>query len=908
MARDHLSLQEIEWLAESTWPARPGAQTEEARLHLGGCELCKGLMQMYEEFPRRLEQLKAPGEERGGPNCPSESAWWDVATGLLPESRAAELLEHSTHCDACALLLRQATQDFADEVTEEEITQISALSSAQEEWQQSLAQRLSATESGRGKRGTVLAPVAPWLRGLADWFSWQPRSVFRYAWAYAAAAILLVVAGVWLVQTRHEPSREPSVDQLIADAYTEQRPFELRIPGAAYGPVRQERGGERSAFAEPAGLLKAKYLIKERLAARPDDEAWLAASGRIELLEGHYDEAIRTFGRLLNAHPDSPPLLTDLATAYFERAESADRAVDYGQSIELLGRVLAKKPDDPLALFNRAIALERMYAYSEATRDWEHYLRVDPSGNWDAEAKRRLSELQEKMKARDGPAALLQRDPAAATPLLRARARDQSISPKSWPPSFDEEYLDLAVRQWLPTLYVSADSSNEQGWRREQNAWDALTATADVLRAQHSDSWLADLLRELPDDSAPPSAAEPFVKGLDFLGRAARANASGDPDSAQPLAESAARLFRKAKSNAGYLRAREEIIYSMVRASGKVQACIQAASQQIQETKLELYPWLHEQAILWDAACQGFAGNLGVAEQLSERALGVAKTTGYSGQYLRSVLFASGFLRSTDRDWQDTRTGLQSFWEELHNPFHGYQFYGELAVLAEEGEQRYLALQLYREALKMIERTPDLSFRAVAHYHVAVAAMKVQNLPEAETEFRITNEQFARNSASATSRFYRALAEVQLAAVAIQQGHLELAAERLEQARPLLVPLSSTENRFRYYRTLGELQFRRGKLPEAEQALRSAVNIAEIDLSSLRTDADRLAWERDSGPAYRMLVELYARRRESAFRALEVWEGYRASSLRSPARSFSARKNSILRTWTPTLTKVSGSA
>jgi len=44
-------------------------------------------------------------------------------------------------------------------------------------------------------------------------------------------------------------------------------PFELRITGAAYGPVRQERGGERSAFAEPAGLLKAKYVIKERLAA-----------------------------------------------------------------------------------------------------------------------------------------------------------------------------------------------------------------------------------------------------------------------------------------------------------------------------------------------------------------------------------------------------------------------------------------------------------------------------------------------------------------------------------------------------------------------------------------------------------------------------------------------------------------
>jgi len=385
LARDHLSLEEIEWLAESSRHTRPAAQTEEARLHLDRCEFCQGLVKMYEE-------LKAPGEERGGPNCAAESDWWYVATGLQPESRAAELLEHSTRCDACALLLRQATEDFTDEVTEQEITQISALPSAQKEWQQSLAQRLSATESGRS---APVTPVGRWMRDLADCVSRQSRNVFRYAWAYAAAAIVLLAAGAWLLQMR----RDSPIDQLIANAYTEQRPFEMRIAGAAYGPVRQERAGERSAFAEPASLLRAKYVIKERLAGRPDDEAMLAASGRVELLEGHYDEAIRTFGRLLDAHPDSPPLLIDLATAYFQRAEVVDRAVDYGQSIELFGRVLAKKPDDTLALFNRAIALERMYAYNEAIRDWEHYLRVDPGGNWGTEAQRRLSELREKVKA-----------------------------------------------------------------------------------------------------------------------------------------------------------------------------------------------------------------------------------------------------------------------------------------------------------------------------------------------------------------------------------------------------------------------------------------------------------------------------------------------------------------------------
>src|SRR5262249_4551224 len=137
-----------------------------------------------------------------------------------------------------------------------------------------------------------------------------------------------------------------SIDHLIASAYAERRPFEPRIAGADHSPVRQQRSGESSAFAEPADLLRAKYLIKERLSARPNDKTMLVASGKVELLEGRYDEAIRTFGPLLDAQPDSTSLLTDLATAYFQRAVATDRAVDYGETIELLGRSLAKKPDD----------------------------------------------------------------------------------------------------------------------------------------------------------------------------------------------------------------------------------------------------------------------------------------------------------------------------------------------------------------------------------------------------------------------------------------------------------------------------------------------------------------------------------------------------------------------------------
>jgi len=872
LARDHLDLHELACLAEGSrtdrGTLRDQAQIEDARQHWGKCGPCQRLVEMYGDLQRRFGPAGASTATPAGADCPSEFKWWRLASGVLSESETVRLLEHSDSCDSCAPLLKRAMLDFVEEESEEESAYVGSLQSAQPEWQRSMAQRLIGAQPGR-KKGRSATTSGGWLQNLADRFAF-----LRPGWAYAGLAIALVAGVTWFVHSR----REPSVDHLIANAYTQQRPFELRIAGAGYGPVRKLRGPKNSTFAQPADLLRAEILIKERLAAKPNDLETLAASGRVELLEGNYDEAIRTFGRLLDAQPNSPALLTDLATAYFQRAAGTGRAADSGQSIELLGRALAKNPDEPLALFNRAIALEGIFAYNEAIRDWEHYLRLDPSSAWADEARSRLGELQKKIKARDGPAAMLQSDPIAAVPLLRARADSQSTSPTAWPASLDEEYLDLAVRQWLAALYISADSSDQQQWRRQAGVWDALTAVAAVLRSRHSDPWLTDVLRESPADSAPKNAAESYVKALDLLSQATKANAAGDPDSARPLAESAARLFRAARSDPGYLRAREEIIYSHVRAA-RVHECIETAEQQLREVKLPTYPWLQGQAILWDATCQGYAGNFGLAEKLSDQAFALTEKTGYSGQHLRSVLFASGFLRSSDRNWQYTRDGLQKFWDELHNPFHAYESYLELAILADEAEQRYLAIHLYREAVEMIEKTPDRSFQAAAHYRLAVAAMRIQDLAEAEREFKVTDQQFAAHPLSETDRLYRGLAEIQWAAVAVQQGRLDLAAARLEQGKP---NVPDAENAFQYYETLGELQFRRNKLPDAEQALRGAVNIAEVELNSLLSDTDRLAWVRDSAPAYRTLIEIISRKPGTTMRALAAWEGFLASPISPP--------------------------
>ena len=116
------------------------------------------------------------------------------------------------------------------------------------------------------------------------------------------------------------------------------------------------------------------------------------------------------------------------------------------------------------------------------------------------------------------------------------------------------------------------------------------------------------------------------MQALDFLARAAKANAAGDPDSARPLAESAAHFFRAANSDAGYLRAREEIIYSLLRAARYKIACWPRRSSSARRSSVS-YPWLKAQVILWHAACQRYAGNLDLAQHLSDGALELTEST-----------------------------------------------------------------------------------------------------------------------------------------------------------------------------------------------------------------------------------------------------------------------------------------
>ena len=156
---------------------------------------------------------------------------------------------------------------------------------------------------------------------------------------------------------------------------------------------------------------------------------------------------MRSANRTLEQWPDSLLVQIDLATAHFERAEKEQRPIDYGTAVELLGKVLAKSPDNAVALFNRALTYEKLSAYHEALADWERYLKIDPKGGWAEEARRRRDAVARLLREHEG------RSPprADASGFLELASQNPEIAAAEV-----EFYLNEAVTKWLPDAFPAA--------------------------------------------------------------------------------------------------------------------------------------------------------------------------------------------------------------------------------------------------------------------------------------------------------------------------------------------------------------------------------------------------------------------------------------------------------------------
>jgi CHAT domain-containing protein len=854
----HLSAEQIDALVET----QPGgieareqsALFQELRRHLAACEFCQRLVSVHEERQRMLDSLRAklPGEVTG--SCPSEESLRGLAGGTLREVEASEILNHVLECDHCGPLLRREGELLNGETSHEEAARIALLESSKAAWQGRLARRLAgASKEPKFRFGWIRLPSARLLR-----------------WAFAGATLLVcVVVGVWL-NRRSQPSY---AQELLATAYSESRTMELRVAGGKFAPVRVTRGKTDSNLAKPVALLEAETLIGKELKKNPGSRDWLAARGRADLLDANYDSAIDSLERAVKIDPTSTAAEGDLASAYFLRGEATNRPIDYGTAMDLLGKALGRSPDDPVLRFNRAIISEKMFLYAQALEDWEHYLRIDPSGPWASEAQQRLAALKERFK---------KREQSLAEPLLKPgqMARLDPEDPKikeSIGPRM-EEYYRLALREWLPLAYPAKAGHAPA----DNNVRQALSVLAGVAAAENHDRWLRDLL-------ASDSAAQ-FPLAVEALSDAVRANEAGNYLEASTQSARARGLFTRAKNEAGALRSRVEGVYA-IHLSHHGELCLEATAEPL-GSSATAYPWLGTQFAIERAICRSLMGDLGSAQSILQQAIASAGEARYPTLYLRSVGNAAEIESGTGNvasAWSRASDGLSFFWQASLRPMQGYNLYVRLGLMAEQLHRPHLRVAIWREALVLIDSDEDYLLRAMAHSTTASAAWSADMPDLARKEFAEAERLFALAPDTDVLFGHRIEAGTMLAAVEVRAGRLVEARGLLEALKPGVDRLSNDFLAIQFYSVLGEAQRRLGQTAEAEKALRSAVALAEVSLASLGDEKDRVSWSELSADSYLNLTQLTLDSGDSE-EALELWEWYRAAASRAGRKRDESRR------------------
>jgi CHAT domain-containing protein/tetratricopeptide (TPR) repeat protein len=827
---------------------------QEARHHVESCEDCRRKVQMHESVQSEISRMGVRSNVPRGSDCIEDVEWLDVAAGLLPEVKTRELMKHASQCGHCGPLLRNAAETLLDETTPNEEEVLASLSSARRDWQKNMVQTLGERTQDRRVRNERTS----WWRGVRSW----PRAPF------AVAALIAVVVAGWLGSSVLRP---PSAEQLLAQAYTERRTLEVRIPGAKYAPMRVERNTVGSNLDKSPSLLKAEALIGEKLRKNPNDPVWLQAKARADLLDGNYESAIKSLRRGLETRPDSSTLLTDLSSAYFERAEATDSVIDYGSAVEVLGKVLGKSPDDPVALFNRALICERIFLYTQAVNDWKHYLTVDPTGEWADSARRHLDALRNKLK---------EHQTNSSRPLLNPLEFATEGNPEKLKDVVEtrlEDYMDVAVREWLPKAFPSAST-----YRSEQNeSRVALEFLAGVALEKHQDPWLSDLLAY--------SSLRNFTPAVAALSQSLQANRAGDYVAAQDFAKRSEKLFDLSGNVAGSLRARVENMFAM-HLSHEGEACLQNVNKLSEEIETTSYRWLQVQFRLEHAACLGVMGNYGEARRLVEAAIESARSTGYGSVYLRGLGFESddaSTIGDVRTGWARAHDGLEKFWSGIYDPMLGYNLYTDLDTAAEAQKQPYLQVAVWGEALALIASDQDLLLRAMAHSWMAKSAASAGLAELAEREFTEASRLFEAAPQNEANQSDRVEVETLLAQLEGRRGDSEHALERLRRIEPSIRLLSNHYVAIRYYGVLGGLESNQGSPGEAERALRSAVTLAEESLKSLRSDRDRSVWKEEVSESYRNLVRTKLDQGDYQ-NALEIWEWYKGAPLRSGRPGISA--------------------
>lgn len=826
-----------------------------ASKHLSECQGCRRQLEERIATNQKLALLKARASRDRDDFCPPDEEWMNLAAGIEPKEVSQKMLNHAAHCDHCGPLLHDLMREFSDTTSPEETRIVESLASSSLDWQKGMAARLSSSAIHKQRDARLSLPF----------WSWKLLSFGSIA--AALAAVLIWVLLPW-------PQRR--VGLLLADAYTEHRNLEPRIPGARFAPLKIERAGPTSHMDSPASLLEAEKEITNHLATNPSDPFWLQSRGRAELLEGNYQGAIDALRQALAAKPNSPSLLIDLATAYSQRGDATEHKEDYGAAVDLLGQVLQAQPRDPIALFNRAVISRKALLFSQAIEDWKAYLEIDPAGKWAEDARSRLEETQQEQEKRKH---------SGITPLLTpSQFAAISLDDRTTIDAVDERfesYAAIALSHWLADAYpmIASDSS------QTSTARTALSKLAALSLERHSDRWWADVLR----DSSSPL----FPQAVKYLAVAADANETGATETAHKSATLAIQYFRYSGNDAGIQRARLEDLYAF-NIEQDADGCARLLRSP-QYPRQMPYRWLKVESLIQQGNCLWLQENLGGALTAYSSAADEAEEDRYRAILLGARdhwSMAAGASGDYSAGWRLATEGLKQFWDGNFEDVRGYNFYYSLYEMARLQQKPFLQVSIWKDAIPLTETSRDLAQVAVAHSLFANSALATHDSLQALHEFDQAAQLFARSPQVEATRIAHLEAETRLAGVETALGQNQTSLSRLRSIKREVTELSDNYLKVLFYDNFGEALLADGNAADGENALRAAVHLAELQLQSALDDRSRMEWKLNASEPYRDLVSLLFHTR-NATDALEIWESFKAAPARVPTATLRPSGNSF---------------
>jgi tetratricopeptide (TPR) repeat protein len=219
------------------------------------------------------------------------------------------------------------------------------------------------------------------------------------AWGKAAAAVASLAAAAMLtfavqpqIASRWWPGGSDVAD--LVTAVGTARTFEPRLTGGfAYGQVRGAlRAGDSSVVVVSPDVRIAAARIEKAAIARPTPQM-LHSVGIASLVVGDVARAVSVLEQAADQAPPEAPTLTDLSAAYLTRAARNRDRSDLLKALALADRAIKSDPQMVEALFNRALALERLSLVREARDAWRDYLKIDGGSGWAGEARSHLRAL-----------------------------------------------------------------------------------------------------------------------------------------------------------------------------------------------------------------------------------------------------------------------------------------------------------------------------------------------------------------------------------------------------------------------------------------------------------------------------------------------------------------------------------